>query len=117
MQEPKLKGFFNKMVNAIVPTRRLEKNKEAAKKSVVTFCYFLVGLHNKFANAIKLDVGLYLTSSGTSCTAIDTLSKIGITTSYKTIENYKKKLARTHHQEINRYFSEHVSNNSLVIIR
>ena len=99
------------MADAIIPIRRSEKNKEAAKRSVVTFCYFLVGLRNKFANSIKLDVGLYLASSGASCTAIDALSKMGVTTTYKTIENYKKNIARTHPKEIDKYFGENVSNN------
>ena len=108
-QDSRLEGFFDEMVNAIIPTERKEKNKEDAKKSIVTFCYLLAGLRNKFTNSIKLDIGLYLVGAGTSCTAIDTLSKIGITTSYKTIENYKKKLAKSHLEKINEYFNENVS--------
>ena len=108
-QDSKLEGFFDEMVDAIIPTERKEKNKEDAKKSIVTFCYLLAGLRNKFTNSIKLDIGLYLIGAGTSCTAIDTLSKIGITTSYKTIENYKKKLAKSHLEKINEYFNENVS--------
>ena len=37
--DERLKGFFEEMVDAIVPKRRKEKNIENAKKSVVTFCY------------------------------------------------------------------------------
>jgi hypothetical protein len=108
-QDSRLEGFFDEMVDAIIPTERKEKNKEDAKKSIVTFCYLLAGLRNKFTNSIKLDIGLYLVGAGTSCTAIDTLSKIGITTSYKTIDNYKKKLAKSHLEKINEYFNENVS--------
>lgn len=111
-QDSRLEGFFDEMVNAIVPPERKEKNKDAAKKSVVTFCYLLAGLRNKFTNSIKLDVGLYLVAAGASCTAIDTLSKMGITTSYKTIENYKKELASAHSQKINEYLNENVCNNN-----
>jgi hypothetical protein len=108
-QDSRLEGFFDEMVDAIIPTERKEKNKEDAKKSIVTFCYLLAGLRNKFTNSIKLDIGLYLVGAGTSCIAIDTLSKIGITTSYKTIDNYKKKLAKSHLEKINEYFNENVS--------
>jgi hypothetical protein len=108
-QDSRLEGFFDEMVDAIIPTERKEKNKEDAKKSIVTFCYLLAGLRNKFTNSIKLDIGLYLVGAGTSCTAIDTLSKIGITTSYKTIDNYKKQLAKSHLEKINEYFNENVS--------
>ncbi len=110
-QDKRLDGFFNEMVDAIVPSGRKEKNKDDAKRSIVTFCYLLSGLRNKFVNSVKLDIGLYLVAAGTSCTAVDTLSKIGITTTYKTIENYKKQLASNHPKKINEYFHENVSNN------
>jgi len=100
------------MVNAIIPKRRKEKNIESAKKSVVTFCYLLAGLRSERTNSLKLDLGLYLVGSGTSSSAIDMLSRIGITTSYKTIDNYKKNLAKTHPKKINEYFNENVSNSS-----
>lgn len=109
-QDERLEGFFSEMVDAIVPSERKEKNKDDAKRSIVTFCYLLAGLRNKFINSIKLDIGLYLVAAGTSCTAIDTLSKVGITTTYKTIENYKKQLANNHPIKINEYFYKNVSN-------
>jgi hypothetical protein len=109
-QDERLEGFFNEMVEAIIPSGRKEKNKDDAKRSIVAFCYLLAGLRNKFINSVKLDIGLYLVAAGTSCTAIDTLSRIGITTSYKTIENYKKQLASDHPKKINEYFHENVSN-------
>jgi hypothetical protein len=111
-QDIRLKGFFEEMIDALVPSRRKERNIENAKKSVVTFCYLLVGLRNKLTNSLKLDLGLYLVGSGTSSSAIDTLSRIGITTSYRTIENYKRNLAKTHLNKINEYFDENVSNSS-----
>jgi hypothetical protein len=107
--DSRLHGFFDEMVDALIPERRTDDNKEAAKRSIVIFCYLLVGLRNKFTNSIKLDLGLYLVGSGTSSNAIDMLSRIGITTSYKTIENYKKQLANTHPQKINEYFTINVS--------
>jgi len=107
--DSRLQGFFDEMVDALIPERRTDDNKEAAKRSIVMFCYLLVGLQNKFTNSLKLDLGLYLAGSGTSSNAIDMLSRIGITTSYRTIENYKKLLANTHPQKINEYFVINVS--------
>jgi len=92
--EPELKGFFDKMVDAIIPISCLEKNKQAAKKSVVGFCYLLAGLRNKFINSFKLDLGLYLVSSGTSVQGIDTIANLGISVCYKTIANYNSKLSK-----------------------
>ena len=109
-QDKRLEGFFDEMVEAIVPSGRKEKNKDDAKRSIVAFCYLLAGLRNKFINSVKLDIGLYLVGAGTSCMAIDTLSRIGITTTYKTIENYKKQLTSNHPKKINEYFQENVSN-------
>lgn len=102
--DSRLQGFFDEMVDALIPERRTDDNKEAAKKSIVTFCYLLVGLRNKFTNSIKLNLGIHLVGSGTSSSAIDMLSRIGITTSYRTVDNYKKQLADTHPQKISEYF-------------
>jgi len=44
--DSRLQGFFDEMVDALIPERRTDDNKEAAKKSIVTFCYLLVGLRN-----------------------------------------------------------------------
>ncbi len=96
-QDPLLEGFFEELTNALV-----------AKKSIVGFCYLLAGLRNKFANSIKLDIGLYLVSSGTSSIAINTLSNAGICANYKTIANHKKKLANIHSGSINNYFKLNV---------
>ena len=106
--EPELKGFFDEMVDAIIPISRLEKNKQAAKKSVVGFCYLLAGLRNKFINSFKLDLGLYLVSSGTSVQGIDTIANLGISVCYKTIANYKKAIAQNYPKELEEYFKEHM---------
>ena len=108
--DPRLQGFFEEMTDAIIPDKRTDSNKEAAKRSIVIFCYLLVGLRNKFTNSLKLDLGIYLVGAGSSCTAIDTLANMGITTCYKTIENYKKDLALKHPQKINENFGKNVSN-------
>ena len=106
--EPKLEGFFDEMLN-IIPDNRTFSNRESAKKSIVGYCYLLAGLRNKFVNSFKLDLGLYLAENGTSATAIEVLSNVGISASYKTIENYKKKIKANHPKEIENYFANNVS--------
>jgi hypothetical protein len=106
--EPKLKGFFDEMIN-IIPDNRTFSNKESAKKAIVGYCYLLAGLRNKFVNNFKLDLGLYLSENGTSAAAIDTLSNAGMSASYKTIDNYKKKIKANHPEEIRKYFTNNVS--------
>lgn len=107
-QDPLLEGFFDELTSALIPDRRSITSQEETKKSIVSFCYLLAGLRNKFANSIKLDIGLYLASSGTSSTAISTLSNAGICANYKTIANYKKKIANDHSKCINDYFKLNV---------
>ena len=77
-------GTSLEMTDALIPEKHSDNNnKESAKKSVVGFCYLLAGFRNKFANSIKLDIGLYLASSGTSSNAINTLANAGICVNYK----------------------------------
>jgi hypothetical protein len=108
-QDPLLEGFFEEMTDALIPEKRSDNNKESAKKSVVSFCYLLAGFRNKFANSIKLDIGLYLASSGTSSNAINTLANAGICANYKTIARVKKQIAKDHFDDINEYFKTNVS--------
>ena len=59
----------------------LHLTNEKNKKRLVSFCYFLAGLNNKF----KAEVGLLLDASGTSSSAIETLAGAGLTVRRETI--------------------------------
>ncbi|RIB21369.1 hypothetical protein C2G38_2176874 [Gigaspora rosea] len=74
---PQLKGFFNYMTNAIIPKEHSAYNINEARKSIVGLCYMIAGLHNKFVNQHKLEVGLYLMASGATWEAVDTMSSLG----------------------------------------
>ncbi|CAG8831083.1 26312_t:CDS:2, partial [Racocetra persica] len=64
--EPKLKGFFNKITNVLIPKKRLNKNIEKAKKQIV--------------------------SSGLTNSGINTLSNIELSVYTKTLQRYKKEI-------------------------
>ncbi|CAG8614344.1 2081_t:CDS:1, partial [Cetraspora pellucida] len=107
----RLKGFFNQMVEMLIPNNKTIYNKTEAKKSVVSLCYIMAGMRNKFVNDFKLEVRLYLLASGTSRTAIDTMHSIGFSSCYQTVNNYMRKIANEHSRKIREYFSEYVSLN------
>ncbi|CAG8622383.1 6891_t:CDS:2 [Cetraspora pellucida] len=86
-----LNGFFDKIFNTISPKYRNFQTRENDKKSAVGFCYLFAGARNKFANELKIEIGLYLLGSGCSSSAINTLANLEILACYKTINNYKKK--------------------------
>jgi len=46
---------------------------EKNKVRLVSFCYFLAGLNNKFINRVKVEVGFLLDASEISSSAIETL--------------------------------------------
>ena len=107
--DSRLQGFFNQLVLALIPNNRSAYNKIEAKKSIVSLCYIMAGMRNKFVNDFKLEVGLYLSASGASRTAIDTMNSIGVSSCYATVNNYKRKLVNEHPVKIRRFFSEHVN--------
>jgi hypothetical protein len=107
--EPKLIGFFDELVEGLIPKTRSFYNQEEAKKSIVSFCYLFAGLRNKFANSYKLDIGLHLASAGTSYKGIDILSNTGLTVSSKTVLRYKQQIVEDHFEKISKYFNENVS--------
>jgi len=106
--DSRLEGFFDQMVEALIPNNRSPYSKIEARKSVVSLCYIMAGMRNKFVNDFKLEVGLYLLSSGTSRTAIDTMHSIGFSSCYQTIINYMQKIANEHPKRIREYFSKQV---------
>jgi len=107
--EPKLIGFFDELVEGLIPKTRSIYNQEEAKKSIVSFCYLFAGLKNKFANNYKLDIGLHLALARTSYKGIDILSNTGLTVSSKTVLRFKQQIAEDHFKKISKYFNENVS--------
>ncbi|RHZ87974.1 hypothetical protein Glove_27g73 [Diversispora epigaea] len=101
---PQLNGFFNYLVNTIIPKERSVYNKNEAKKLIVGLCYLIAGLRNKFVNQHKLEVCLYLMASGATWEAIDTISSLGYSACAKTIEEYQKKIQKEHIINIENYF-------------
>ncbi len=59
------------------------------KKRLVSFCYFLAVLNNKFINRIKAEVKFMLDTSGTSSLAIETLAGTGLMVRHITIARQK----------------------------
>ena len=107
--EPLLKGFFNELYNSFIPERRSAYNKKEDKKKVVNICYSIAAICNKFVNHYPLEIGLYLAASGALYDAINTMHNAGISVCYKTVENYKKKIANAHPENIRKYFTEKVN--------
>lgn len=103
--DSRLCGFFDQMVRALIPNERSTYKKLEAKKTVVSFCYMMANARNMFVNSFELEVGLYLSASGTSSAAIDTLHNLGVSVCSKTINNYKKKLVQDHFQNIQNFFT------------
>jgi hypothetical protein len=107
--DPDLVNFFDEMCNAILPEDWPDSMRDENKKKVVTILHLIAGIRNMHANSFKLDLGLYLEASGTSCNAINALSNAGITVTYKTISNNKNKIAADHAERVKKYFVENVS--------
>ena len=61
--ELSLKGFFDQLVAGTNPRAKSYMTNEKNKKRLVSFCYFLAGLNNKFISGIKAEVGFLLDSS------------------------------------------------------
>src|SRR6266498_795977 len=67
-------GFFDELYARTNPNTKSETTNNNNKKKLVSLCYFLASINNKYINGIKVDIGSYLKTSGTSSTSIDTLA-------------------------------------------
>src|SRR6266508_3401793 len=84
-------GFFDELYAGTNPNTKSYQTNENNKKKLVSLCYFLASINNKYINDIKVDIGSYLQTSGTSSSSIDTLANIGVSVTRKTV-NSKKNL-------------------------
>src|SRR2546421_675161 len=103
-------GFFDELYAGTNPSTKSETTNENNKKKLVSLCYFLASINNKYINGIKVDIGSYLQTSGASSSSIDTLANIGISVTRKTV-NYKKNLISNEHQQaVNDYCLQNLEN-------
>ena len=83
-------GFIDELYKGTNPTNKSEKTNSSNKKKLVSLCYFLASINNKYINGIKVDIGSYLQTSGASSSSIDALANIGVSVTRKTVNRKKK---------------------------
>jgi len=96
-------GFFDELYEGTNPANKSEKTNNNNKKKLVSLCYFLASINNKYINGIKVEIGSYLQTSGASATSIDTLANLGLSVSRKTVDRKKKIISDEHEQSVNNY--------------
>src|SRR6266498_3105309 len=87
-------GFFDELYTKTNLNTKSYQTNENNKKKLVSLCYFLASINNKYINRIKVDIGSYLQTSGTSSSSIDTLANIGVSVTRKTVDRKKKSYFR-----------------------
>ena len=96
-------GFFDELYEGTNPANKSEKTNNNNKKKLVSLCYFLASINNKYINGIKVEIGSYLQTSGASATSIDTLANLGLSVSRKTVDRKKKIVSDEHEQSVDNY--------------
>ena len=69
---------------------------EKVSKQLVFLCYFICGIRNKFVNNAKRDLGMYLDSTGTPDSTIDTLATLGMKITSHSITYHKDAISKKH---------------------
>jgi hypothetical protein len=110
MADVNLIGFFNKLYNGTNPNTKSEKTNNNNKKKLVSLCYFLASINNKYINGIKADIGSYLKTSGASASSIDTLANIGLSVSRRTVNRQKTLISEDHQNTVNNYCLQNIEN-------
>ncbi|CAB4385929.1 unnamed protein product [Rhizophagus irregularis] len=89
-------GFFDELYKGTNPNTKSDKTNNNNKKKLVSLCYFLASINNKYINGIKADIGSYLETSGASASSIDTLANIGLSVSRRTVNRQKTYISEDH---------------------
>ena len=98
-----LVGFFDELYAGTNPNTKSDKTNENNKKKLVSLCYFLASVNNKYINGLKVDIGSYLQTAGTSASSIDTLSNLGFSVTRKTVNQQKSLIANEHQETVDNY--------------
>jgi hypothetical protein len=106
--DERLIGFFDELYEGTNPANKSEKTNNSNKKKLVSLCYFLSSINNKYINGIKVDIGSYLQTSGASAASIDTLANIGLSVSRKTVDRQKKAITNEHEQSVDNYCLQNI---------
>ena len=103
-------GFFDELFIGTNPNTKNNKTNENNKKKLVSLCYFLASINNKYINGIKVDIGSYLQTFGASSSSIDTLANIGISVTRKTVDRQKNLTSNEHQQSVDDYCLQNINN-------
>src|SRR2546421_11166571 len=79
-------------------------------KKLISLCYFLASINNKYINGIKADIGSYLETSGTSAFSINILSNIGLLVFRRTVNRQKILISEDHQNTVNDYCLQNIKN-------
>ncbi|UZO03100.1 uncharacterized protein OCT59_023513 [Rhizophagus irregularis] len=103
-------GFFDELYAGTNPNTKSETTNNNNKKKLVSLCYFLASINNKYINGIKVDIGSYLETSGASSSSIDTLANIGVSVTRKTVNRKKNFISNEHQQTVDNYCLQNIEN-------
>ncbi|CAB4432309.1 unnamed protein product [Rhizophagus irregularis] len=107
-EDADLIGFFDELYQGTNPKTKSDKTNNSNKKKLVSLCYFLASINNKYINGIKADIGSYLQTSGVSATSIDTLANLGLSVSRMTVNRQKKIVSDEHEQSVDNYCLQNI---------
>ena len=105
-----LNNFLNEICNIFLPKGWKNNQKAEKQKKIITILYLIAGIQNMQVNTFKIELGLYLNTCGLSSEALNTLSNAGITTTYMTLYNQKKRISKQHSNRVKKFFNDNVSN-------
>ncbi|GES79025.1 hypothetical protein GLOIN_2v1787998 [Rhizophagus clarus] len=100
--------FFDELYIGTNPHTKSNKTNENNRKKLVSLCYFLASINNKYINSIKADIESYLQTFGISPSSIDTLANIGFSITRKIVNRQKNLISNEHQQTVNDYCLQNI---------
>src|SRR5688572_7693359 len=100
--------FFDELYKGTNPDTKNEKTNNGNRKKLVSLCYFLAGINNKYINGIKVDIGSYLKTSGASSSSVDILANVGLSVSQRTVSRQKNIISENHQYTVNDYCLQNI---------
>jgi hypothetical protein len=106
--DDRLKGFFDDLCNAVNLPGKGEAASDTTSRGLIGVCYQLCSLRNRKIKGLKKDIALFLDLAGTSDEGIDTMQKMGLSSSSREVYRVKNAVAEEHEKYVASVASSHI---------
>ena len=114
--DTQIKGFFDTIFQSMNPKSKNLQTQQLLKQKVMLLYYQMAVMRNKQVSGAKTAIGLFLINSDASVICINTLTNMGICSTYQTLFNKLEAIVNNHQSNVQAFVQKHVRNRNIFFL-